>query len=540
MSEFDLGSGLLGSAGSPGGSSAFMKNIFGARYRGYGATDLGVPGFSGEGLPSIRGYLGRSESVAQMFLSITQVSNERDKIYQALVEVEDFSLVQTILEIMHDDVLSPDESTSTIFTISSDNEKYNAVLKGLERRLELNELVDSILSDILLFGEYPFKIFTFDKKGGISNLDEVLVPTDITPVFKGRNITRFLVRNPGSIFTSSPSSYQSLSPYDFVSFIRYPRKVRLSVQERYPFLTDGVAKIGRSIFPLETLEKIRSLYLMEKMLPIARILQMNRNTIVGVQLGQSMMTKNVIEACREYERYLNASSSSSAPLDINAVVGQVGKFKVVPILGDKGQISEQAVGSTDHTATAMEDIKNIRDSILTSVGMLPGYVTGEQESMASLKAYVRYLRKIDSIQKCIIQGLKHLALVELVSRGFINVSYSDIKVVFANNISIANIERLEFLDILVSLVKNYTSFIDELSRDKSLESYIDKIRMLEFIKKKLSYMKGAEAPIRVNVDSTHDELTEDTSEIDEILRRLPKEVIAEAYNSIEKIEREVT
>jgi hypothetical protein len=188
----------------------------------------------------------------------------------------------------------------------------------------------------------------------------------------------------------------------------------------------------------------------------------------------------------------------------------------------------------------MEDIKNIRNSILTSVGMLPGYVTGEQESMASLKAYVRYLRKIDSIQKCIIQGLKHLALVELVSRGFINVSHSDIKVVFANNISLANIERLEFLDILVSLVKNYSNYIDELSKDKSLESYIDKIQMLEFIKKKLSYMKGAEAPIRVNVDSTRDELTEDTSEIDEILRRLPKEVIAEAYNNIEKIESEVT
>ena len=92
MSEFDLGTGLLGSAAFGGsGATSYMKNIFGSRYRGYGVTDVGDDGITSGGIPSIRGGLGRSESVAQMFMAVTQVSNERDKIYKALLEVEDYS-----------------------------------------------------------------------------------------------------------------------------------------------------------------------------------------------------------------------------------------------------------------------------------------------------------------------------------------------------------------------------------------------------------------------------------------------------------------
>jgi hypothetical protein len=544
MSEFTLGTNLLGSASSGGsGSTSFMKNVFGARYRGYGTTDVGDDGITSGGIPSIRGHLGRSESVAQMFMAVTQVSNERDKIYAALLEIEDYSLVQTILEIMHDDVLSPDESTNDIFTISSDNEQYDSILKGMEKRLALDEVVDDIVGDLLLLGEYPFKIFTKDNR--IAALEEVLVPTDITPIFKGRNITRFLVRSQGAALTYAQSSFESLSPYDFVSFLRYPRKVRLNVQEKYPFLVDGVAKVGRSIFPLETLEKIKSLYLLEKMLPIARVLQLNRSTVVGVQLGQSMMTKSVIEACREYERYLNSQTSSTSYLDINAVISQVGKYKVVPILGEKGTIVEQQI-KNDNTEHAMQDILDIRNSIVSSVGLLPSYVFGGDATKysESLKAYIRYLRKIDSIQKCIINGLKHLCLIELTARGITDAVPSDINVVFANNVSLANIERLEFLDILVSLLNNYTAFIETLSVNPSTATYIDKVEMLTFIKKKLSYLKGAEGAINISDKNEPEDpgltgMTEDTSEIDNILKGLPREVTREIHNNIIKINKEI-
>ena len=551
MSSYDLGTGLLGTAGggsSGGGSTSYMKNIFGSRYRGYGTTDIGDQGTTSGGIPSLRGgVLGRSESVAQMYLAVTQVTNERDKIYRAIMEIEDYAIVQSILEIMHDDVLSPDEATNEVFSIGSDNEKYDSMLKGMEKRLELDDMVSDMTSDFLLFGEYPYKIFTRENKGGIAALEELLVPTDITPIFKGRSIVRYLVRSQGTSVVYSQTSYESLSPYDFVSFLRYPRKVRLNANMRFQFLVDGVAKVGRSIFPLETLEKIKSLYLLEKMLPLARIIQLNRSTIVGIQLGASMMTKAVIEACREYERYLNSSSENYYnTFDIQNIISQVGKFKVIPILGEnKGQIIAQP-GADPHDTTdrTIADIMDLRNSIVSSVGMLPSYFSGavaDKGFTESLKAYVRYLRKLDSIQKNITQGLNHLAMVELHSLGMDDAVPSDVKVVFANNVSLANIERLEFLDILVALLQNYHNFIDSLAQDPATNDYIDKVEMLSFIKKKLTYLKGAEGAINLNEEPPlgKEDVGEDTREIDEILENLPKDVRREISNNIIKIKKEI-
>ena len=543
-----LGSNLLGNVNNPGGSTSYMHNLFGSRYRGYGTTEVGDAGTTQGGIPSIKGGLGRSQSVMEMYLAVTQVTNERDKIYQALLDVEDYSIVQTIIEIMRDDVLSPDESSKEIFTISSMNEQYDSILKGMEKRLELDSLVQDFMGDLLLFGEYPFKVTTEPNKGVVS-LDEVASPTDITPIYKGRKVSRYLVRQQSqdSLIYSS-SEFTSLSPYDFITFLRYPRKVRLNTKEKYPFLIDGMVKLGRSIFPLETLERIKSLYLLEKMLPLARVLQMNRSTVVGVQLGQTLMTKAVIEACREYERYLNSGVSSTSYLDVNAVINSVGKFKVVPILGDKGSIVEQKLDNFESIDNAMKDIIEIRNAIVSSVGLLPSYVfEGDKQVHESLRTYIRYLRKLDSAQQCIVHGLKHLGLIELYSRGITDAVLSDVNVTFANNISLANIEKLEFLDILVSLLGNYTTFINTLSQDPSTTGFIDKVQMLSFIKRKLSYLHGAEEAISIRDDNAEEDqensdskqMTEDLADIDAIIKGLPKNVRSEINNNIIKINREI-
>ena len=546
MSEFDLGTGLLGKSGVGSSGRSYMQNLFGSRYRGYGTTEIGDSEMT-SGMPSLRGGLGRSQSVMEMFLAVTRVTNDRDKIYQALLEVEDYSIVQMILEIMRDDVITPDESTKEVFALSSFNPQYDSILKGMNKRLALEELIIDICADILLFGEYPYKVVT-RKDHGIISLDELANPTDITPIYKGRQITRFLVRSQGqNDYMYSNTSFESYSPYDYITFLRYPRKVRLNTREQYPFLIDGLVKVGRSIFPLEALEKIKSLYLLEKMLPISRILQMNKSTIVGVQLGQSMMTKAVIEACNEYERYLNSSvSSSSALLDADSVIASIGKYKVIPIVGEQGKIVDQSISSsTDHSDAIATEITDIKNSIVSSVGLLPSYVFGDKDTVESLKSYIRYLRKLDSVQQCMINGIKHLSLIELYAHNENDAVASDINVTFSNNISLANIEKLEFLDILVSMLDKYRTFMENLAIDPTTVEYIDKVQMLSFIKRKLSYMKGAEAAINIK-DSTRNvekedatNLQEDTFDIDEILKKLPKNVKKEISNNINKVQKEI-
>jgi hypothetical protein len=494
-----------------------------------GMSSFGEP--SSEGMPQM---LEPSEDgLARLYTAFIDIGKYKDQVYKSLVEVEEYALVQTILEIMHDDVLSPDEATGECFTINSDNKKYDSIIKGMEARLELEHQIESITRDLLLFGEYPLKVLVQGQE--ITSLEEIIYPYGVTPVYQGTAITKFLVKTYyGDQTFSGSGSLRPVSAGGFVMFLRSPKSMRAIPSEYFKYISRGTLKVGRSIFPLQTLEKIKALNLTETMIPLARLMQMDKNTVLGVRLGQNMVLKKALGACREYERFLNTRIGGVSTLDINTLVNNIGKYKVIPLLGDKGAVEEMPINPPE--IGDLNDIMDIRNSIVSSVGLPPAYVFGDQASNDSLKSYVRYLRKLETIQNCIKIGLKHLATIELYLHGYQDVTPDSINVSFSNLVSIANIERLEFLDILVSLLNNYTTFIGSLKEIEGCADYIDTVAMLQFIQSKLRHFRGAEAPIKIE-EKPVESMTSTGKRADElnnILSTIPKTTFKEITSRIDE------
>ena len=475
------------------------------------------------------------DGIAKLFTAFTQIGQYKDQVYKSLIEIEEYSLVQTILEIMNDDVLAPDDATGECFSISSTNKKFDSILKGMESRLELDNLIGSITRDLLLFGEYPLKVLVEGQE--VSSLEELLYPYGVTPLYQGTKIVKFLVKTTFSEslgYFATGGQLRPISPGGFVMFLRSPRSMRVIPSEYYPYISRGTAKVGRSIFPMQTLEKIKALNLTETMIPLARLMQLDKNTILGVRLGQNMVLKKALSACREYERFLNTRVGATATLDINTLVNNIGKYKVIPLLGDKGAVEEMPINPPE--IGDLSDIQDIRNSIVSSVGLPPAYVFGDQASNDSLKSYVRYLRKLETVQTCIKAGLRHLSLIELYLHGHEDATPNDINVSFSNLISIANIERLEFLDILVSLLTNYTTFISSLKEIEGCAEYIDTMAMLQFIQSKLRHFRGAETPINIK-DSAPVEAK--SSALDNIFKEIPKNVFREISSRIDEANKDL-
>lgn len=491
-----------------------------------------MPGFSDAGstIPQSLASGDSGDGIARLYTSFVQIGNYKEQIYRALMDLEEYTLPTMIIEIMKDDVLSPNEATGEIFQISSDDKKYDAVLKGMESRLCLDQLINEICADLLLFGEYPLKIFSNLEQ--IESLEELMNPWSIVPMYQNLEIVKYLVKTGGS-WGQFGGGVRQVSPGDFIMFLRNPKKMRVIPSEYHSYLTRGTMKVGRSIFPLQTLEKIKALALMESLIPLSRLLQLDRNTVLGVRLGQQMQLKQALSACREYERFLNTRVTSTASLDINQVVNNIGKYKVLPILGDKGTVEEMPVNPPE--MGDLNDIVDMRNQIVTSVGLPPSYVFGETgaTSMESLKSYVRYLRKLESVQTCLKEGLKHLGLIELYLHGYNDAVKSDIDVTFSNIVSIANIERLEFLDILVSLLGNYTNFIGTLKEMEGAGEYIDTLAMIQFVYGKLKHFPGAEAPLKVTDFEEQRKKKDVDSHIRDLVESLPKGAREEAMNLIE-------
>lgn len=507
-------------------SSISAKILGGGSY--YRAQQLQSPGV-GE-IPSI-GSIPQSldtgnsdEGIAKLYSAFINIGKYKDQIYKSLVEIEEYSLVQTVLDIMHDDVLSPDEATGECFTLSSKNKKYDSIIKGMESRLELENIINALTGDLLLFGEYPLKILV--ENNTISSLEEVMYPYGVIPQYQGSKIVKFLVKTQPTAMSFS-GGLKAISPGGFVMFLRSPKNMRVIPSEYMPYLARGTLKLGKSIFPLQTIEKIKALHLTETMIPLARLMQLDKNTVLGVRLGQNMVLKKALSACREYERFLNTRVSSGSTLDIDTLVNNIGKYKVIPLLGDKGAVEEMPVNPPE--IGDLTDIQDMRNSIVSSIGLPPAYVFGDQASNDSLKSYVRYLRKLETVQNCIKAGLKHLALVELYLQGFV-VSSDEIDISFSNLVSIANIERLEFLDILVSLLNNYITFISSLKEMEGCAEYIDTLAMLKFIQAKLRHFRGADAPIHIGEEIT----SESVNPLDEILSSIPKSTFKELTSKIDE------
>jgi hypothetical protein len=525
---------------SPNYEWSISSRLLGGKYyraamlnnKASGKTSL--PGFTDGGttVPWSLSPGTNDDGIAKLYTSFVECGRYKEQIYRAIQELEEYTLPTMIIEIMKDDVLSPNEATGEIFQISSDNKKYDAVLKGMESRLRLDAVINDICADLLLYGEYPLKVYTNLER--VESLEELMIPYGIVPVFQGLEIVKYLVKT-GGTWGQFGGGVRQVSPGDYIMFLRNPKKMRVIPSEYNAYLARGTLKVGRSIFPLQTLEKIKALSVMEMLIPVSRLLQLDRNTVLGVRLGQQMQLKQALSACREYERFLNTRVTSTASLDINQVINNIGKYKVLPILGDKGTVEEMPVNPPE--MGDLNDIVDMRNQVVSSVGLPPSYVFGETgaTSMESLKSYVRYLRKLESVQSCLKEGLKHLGLVELFLNGFTEATKDDVDVTFSNIVSIANIERLEFLDILVSLLGNYTNFIGTLKEIEGASDYISTVDMLQFVRSKLKHFPGAEAPIAVSdIEETKKKPDIPGIHLQELLESLPPSTRKEVQHRVEK------
>ena len=98
-------------------------------------------------------------------------------------------------------------------------------------------------------------------------------------------------------------------------------------------------------------------------------MQLDRNTIIGVRLGQNIVFDEAFDAIREYERFLNTRTSSGDPLDLTSIVRNIGKYKCLPLLGDKGEIQDMTPPPPE--VGQIQDILDLRSSIISSVGLHP-------------------------------------------------------------------------------------------------------------------------------------------------------------------------
>ncbi len=116
-----------------------------------------------------------------------------------------------------------------------------------------------------------------------------------------------------------------------------------------------------------------------------------------------------------------------------------------------------------------EKIYDLRKMILSTIGLPASIIDEEGMKSDVIKDHIRYTKKLKSIQFALKEGIQRLLIVHLTNNGFDNYIKEDIEVMFLNVLNTDDLEKLEFIDLTVSMLDNFKSFVEDFDDNEHID-----------------------------------------------------------------------
>jgi len=445
----------------------------------------------------------------------TTVAN-RDTYFNQLDEYRNNYIVNGIYDIVSSDVFV-DNGTAEFLTIKID--KYpeaEAEIDKLFKKLNLSNLLISVLPDMLHYGAYPIKPIVRAGKGVIDLVDD-LNPRQVIAVTdsKGSPLMFFVsstIQNKPDPITgtqmnrytpSRTSSYEYLPIDQLIYFsidlsfskLSLPEKTTQQLRRKATdvdlakkLLPTGLKLRSSQSFIWPVMDKLKEVLLLDKLSVYRDIGSILTPNLVGIPVPDVYDPVQLIEITKKYDELLNsnvARFSNSQSLELT--LQELASVKVVPIVGDKSTPSTIDVGRSVPLSST-EAVNDSLSRLLNSLGIPKELFDGSMESKTNLKTNIRYAKKIKRIQRNIVKSLTFLALLHL-SEKFPseNILYSDINISLRNNTNIDELENMEAQDLVIASVANIKSLVENIEPLMQKSVYeIDADKLVENIQASFS------------------------------------------------------
>jgi hypothetical protein len=497
-----------------------------------------------------------SQHVAAALASLyTKAKDTRRELIRDVDEVSNFYLVDVVVSQICDDALSPDVSTDEIFKLTSKNPKIKKELEFLERNFKLDRFVKEIAPEIIRYGEYTLSTVVKggeskkvenkklcesledpdDKKlfeasaPGLVQLNDNVDQTEVVAITKNTETAYYLNMVEKSHRVILKRQHKS----EYVQFRLDHQRIRVDLHKEFTHLSpkqkEDISELPRFVrvgksFIHTLIPKFKELELLEKLVPATKLSKLSQGTILGVQVPAGYDLQKGMEAAKSIESIINrklAIEEDNGRISVESVLTSVGRTKVVPIFGDKGQTTVLDTTS-DEPDNLSGDVKDLREVILDSIGVPHELVyKSDGDSKADvLKRYSRYLRKLKAVQSAVKDGLHQIASIHLGAKG-IPFQREDIVVDFRNKlIELDNLDKLEFTDGSVSLLDNTRNFVDELMQSEQFGPHIEPDAFVVYLKEQLRILglndlillKPKKPVLPPEGEETGDEVTGDDEE----------------------------
>ena len=444
-----------------------------------------------------------------------EINNTKAGIIEDIDSIKDFYFSQLIVDRILDDALNPTGNEQKLFAVKIKNsvgeidEAASKLANDFIDEFNIQKMIIDIASDLLFYGEYFLRLDVngqgeenTSKKGIVTIHDDVEMTT-VIPVFRDSDVSYYLSLGKKKIETIQPTS--------MIYFSLPSSRIRVKVDG----LNDKVLylRMGKSIlYPSYGL--IKELKFLENLVPLGFINDALATKLVSVSVPATTKPADAQKIAQTYEKMINKTlrigTADKSDEEILKTVGaRVGEVKVVPSFGDKGELQSEDFNSENNYDEMHEKIVDIRKMALSTIGIPSSIIDEEGIKADIIKDHIRYTKKLKSIQFALKEGLQRLLIVQLTNLGFRNYIKENIEITFLNILNTDDLEKLEFLDLTVSMVDNFKSFVSDFEDhdeiDINMEEYV------KFLNKQFNTMAGFDILKMKETDAAGEQETKSSS-----------------------------
>jgi len=441
-----------------------------------------------------------------------EISETKRGIIEDIDSIKNFYFSQMIVDRILDDALNPTGNEHKLFDVRIKNsigevdESASKLANDFIDEFNIQKMIVDIASDLLYYGEYFIRLDVnglgeedASKKGIITIHDDVDMTTAI-PVFRDSDVSYFL--------SLGEKKIETVQPTELIYFSLPSSRIRVKVDG----LNDKVLylRMGKSVlYPIYGL--IKELKFLENLVPLGFINDALATKLVSVSVPINTKPADAQKIAQTYEKMINKTlkvgTADKTDDEILKTIGaRVGDVKVIPNFGDKGELQAEDFNSENNFADMNDKINDIRKMALTTIGVPASIIDEEGIKSDVIKDHIRYTKKLKSIQFALKEGLQRMIIVHLSNIGFRTYLKEDIDIVFLNILNTDDLERLEFIDLTVSMVDNFKSFVQDFEDHDEIE--INMEEYVKFLNKQFSTMAGFDI-LKMKEDESNEDSGDD-------------------------------
>lgn len=446
----------------------------------------------------------RRDEMVQSFIGVLNTRMGLVRTYESLRNLD---VVQTILDVVQDDGFSSSQEDN-VFAVTYEpeeqdelSEKINLEVQAFVERIGLRDFVKGNLEDLLLYGEYPFRMTCIEGRGVTEIIDDVS-PDSVIAFYKGAFPQFYVERIADKMVIRSTD--------EMCHFCLDSRKIRVKVTDvrnRIPRMVPEYVRVGRSII-YQAISKLKRLQVFEMAAIADSLKKVLTPLLVGVGVPAAATPQDVADIIKKYEVELSTPTTPNATdpgnftfYDIFELVGRV---KVIPNFADgKGNVGTIEM-STGQQADIDAKEDRLRLSVAKATGIPSYYITLTEEGGASkletLKVYSRYSRKLVMIQTSVGDGVRSIVSTHLRMLG-LAVREENIKIRFKSLVNMDLLDSVEYTAASVDIMSDLFGALETIANSDSARLKLNPERLLDLLNKFLSPMSGTEGVLELDMDA---------------------------------------